>query len=60
MKAKIIKIEYPVRYDAVMSCEAFRQHARVTQPRLSIPGCFALLHAIRAAKPQNPSRLHQN
>ena len=27
------------------------------QPRLSILGCFALLHAIRSAKPQNPSRL---
>jgi hypothetical protein len=30
MKAKITNIEYPVRYDAAVSCEAFRQHARVT------------------------------
>lgn len=60
MKAKIINIEYPASSDDAMSCEAFRQHARVTQPRLSIPGCFALLHAIRAAKPQNPSRLRRN
>ena len=27
------------------------------QLRLSILGCFALLHAVRSAKPQNPSRL---
>jgi hypothetical protein len=33
-----------------------KQPLRRYQPRLSILGCFALLHAIRSAKPQNPSR----
>jgi hypothetical protein len=32
------------------------QPLRRYQPRLSILGCFALLHAIRSAKPQYPSR----
>ena len=63
MKAKIINIEYPVRYDAAINCEAFaliqcrsKQPIRRYQLRLSILGCFALLHAIRSAKPQYPSR----
>ena len=67
MKAKIINIEYPVRYDVAINCEALRQHARATkqplhrdQPRLSILGCFALLHAIHSAKPQNPSGLRRD
>jgi len=66
MKAKIINIECPVRYDAAINCEAFRKRARAAkqtlrryQPRLSILGCFALLHAIRSAKPQNPSGLRR-
>jgi hypothetical protein len=33
MKTKILSIEYPVRYDAAISCEAFHRHARVTYRR---------------------------
>ena len=38
----------------------FKQPLRRYQPRLSILGCFALLHAIRSAKPQNPSRFRRD
>jgi hypothetical protein len=37
-----------------------KQPLRRYQARFSILGCFALLHAIRSAKPQNPSRLRRN
>jgi hypothetical protein len=37
-----------------------KQTLRRYQPRLSILGCYALLHAIRGAKPQNSSRLRRN
>jgi hypothetical protein len=37
-----------------------KQKLRRYQPRLSMLGCFALLHAIRSAKPQNPSRFRRD
>jgi hypothetical protein len=37
-----------------------KQTLRRYQPRLSILGCFALLHAIHSAKPQNPSGLRRD
>ena len=38
-----------------MSNEIHRRY----QPRLSILGCFALLHAVRSAKPPKPSRVRR-
>jgi hypothetical protein len=51
MKAKIINIEYPVRYDAMINCEAFRQGPRITyqSPAERMPPAT-----------QNPSRLRRN
>jgi hypothetical protein len=37
-----------------------KQPLRRYQPRLSILGCYALLHAIRPAEPQNPPRFRRD